>query len=157
MKNKRHQPNNPTETRTIQSRTQIAKLHSELGSNDSTGYRIPILSQARGSQNAPPQRIPRVDEVESRGWGRRAPQSPSSSSFGAPQGNNEIYTYDVVFSPGEARINNQSPTPIPYKITKNISRLQVIPPYNTALFYKLHTSLLPKNTCNPRIFPVYYN
>ena len=40
---------------------------------------------------------PRVDEVESRGWGRRAPQSPSSPSFGAPQGNNEIYTYDVVF------------------------------------------------------------
>ena len=61
----------------------------------------------RGSQNAPPQRIPRVDEVESRGWGRRAPQSPSSSSFGAPQGNNEIYTYDVVFFTGEARIKSK--------------------------------------------------
>ncbi|MDY3940714.1 MAG: hypothetical protein SOZ09_01850, partial [Eubacteriales bacterium] len=42
-------------------------------------------------------RIPRVDEVESRGWGRRAPQSPSSSSFGAPQGNNKIYKCDAVF------------------------------------------------------------
>ena len=83
--------------------------------NDSTGYRNPILSQTRGSQNAPPQRIPRVDEVESRGWGRRAPQSPSSSSFGAPQGNNEIYTYDVVFRIGEARINNRSQTQFPYK------------------------------------------
>ena len=78
----------------------------------------------RGSQNAPPQRIPRVDEVESRGWGRRAPQSPSSSSFGAPQGNNKIYTYDVVFSTGEARINNQSKTQFPYKITKDISQPQ---------------------------------
>ena len=57
---------------------------------------------------------PRVDEVESRGWGRRAPQSPSSSSFGAPQGNNEIYTYDVVFSPGEARKKVQEKRSIPY-------------------------------------------
>ena len=69
--------------------------------------------------------FPRVDEVESRGWGRRAPQSPSSSSFGAPQGNNEIYTYDVVFSPGEARKKNQRITPIPYKITKDISQTQL--------------------------------
>ena len=67
---------------------------------------------------------PRVDEVESRGWGRRAPQSPSSSSFGAPQGNNKIYTYDVVFPIGEAKINNHSQTPIPYKITKDISQPQ---------------------------------
>ena len=71
---------------------------------------------------------PRVDEVESRGWGRRAPQSPSSSSFGAPQGNNEIYTYDVVFSPGEARKKNQGITPFPYKITKDISQPQVTAP-----------------------------
>ena len=62
--------------------------------------------------------------MESRGWGRRAPQSPSSSSFGAPQGNNKIYTYDVVFPIGEAKINNHSQTPIPYKITKDISQTQ---------------------------------
>ena len=58
--------------------------------------------------------FPRVDEVESRGWGRRAPQSPSSSSFGAPQGNNEIYTYDVVFLIGEVRKKIQSKTQLPY-------------------------------------------
>ena len=63
---------------------------------------------------------PRVDEVESRGWGRRAPQSPSSSSFGAPQGNNEIYTYDVVFSPGEARKKIQSQTPLPLRSQNSI-------------------------------------
>ena len=114
MKNERNKPNNPTETRTIPARTQIAKPYSELGINDSTGHRNPILSQTRGSSNAPPQRIPRVDEVESRGWGRRAPQSPSSSSFGAPQGNNEIYTYDVVFSPGEARKKIHSQPQLPY-------------------------------------------
>ena len=101
MKNVRYQPNNPTETRTTIARTQIAKPYSELGINDSTGYKLTILPQARGSSNAPPQRIPRVDEVESRGWGRRAPQSPSSSSFGAPQGNNKIYKCDAVFRIGE--------------------------------------------------------
>ena len=61
--------------------------------------------------------FPRVDEVESRGWGRRAPQSPSSSSFGAPQGNNEIYKCDTVFPIGETNTNNQSKTPIPYNKT----------------------------------------
>ncbi|MCI6634661.1 MAG: hypothetical protein MSH31_01180, partial [Clostridiales bacterium] len=58
---------------------------------------------------------PRVDEVESRGWGRRAPQSPSSSSFGAPQGNNKIYKSDVVFLIGEARKKFQGITQFPYK------------------------------------------
>ena len=38
MKNVRYQPNNPTETRTIQSRTQIAAQNSELGISDL--YRI---------------------------------------------------------------------------------------------------------------------
>ncbi len=69
---------------------------------------------------------PRVDEVESRGWGRRAPQSPSSSSFGAPQGNNEIYTYDVVFRIGETNKNDYSKTPFPYKITKEIAKRNLI-------------------------------
>ena len=40
-------------------------------------------------------------------WRRGAPQSPSSSSFGAPQGNNKIYKCDVVFSPGETRIKSK--------------------------------------------------
>ncbi|MDY3941856.1 MAG: hypothetical protein SOZ09_07720, partial [Eubacteriales bacterium] len=69
----------------------------------------------RGSQNAPPQRIPRVDEVESRGWGRRAPQSPSSSSFGAPQGNNKIYRSDEVFLIEKTNTNDTGKTQFPYK------------------------------------------
>ena len=40
MKNERPKPNNPTETRTIQSRTQIAVQNSELGSNESTGHKL---------------------------------------------------------------------------------------------------------------------
>ena len=43
MKNVRYTPNNPTETRAIQSRTQTAKTYSELASNDSTGYKLPVL------------------------------------------------------------------------------------------------------------------
>ena len=58
--------------------------------------------------------FPWVDEVESRGWGRRAPQSPSSSSFGAPQGNNEIYKSDEVFLIGESNTNDYSQTQFPY-------------------------------------------
>ncbi|MDY3942467.1 MAG: hypothetical protein SOZ09_10860, partial [Eubacteriales bacterium] len=77
---------------------------------------------------APPQRIPRVDEVESRGWGRRAPQSPSSSSFGAPQGNNKIYNNDTVFLMEESNTNDHSKTQFPYKIKKDISQLQVTAP-----------------------------
>ncbi len=91
------------------------KRYIEVGISDLHRIQADYIPVNRGSQCAPPQRTPRVDEVESRGWGRRAPQSPSSSSFGAPQGNNKIYTYDVVFSPGETRINNQSQTQFPYK------------------------------------------
>ena len=53
MKNVRYKPNNPTETRTIPARTQIAAPHSELGMNDSTGIQIPKLSQTRGSLHQP--------------------------------------------------------------------------------------------------------
>ena len=112
MKNERHKLGNPTETRTIQSRTQIAAQYSELGISDSTGIQLPKLPQARGSSHAPPQRIPRVDEAESRGWGRRAPQSPSSSSFGAPQGNNKIYRSDEVFLIGEKQYKRPQPNAV---------------------------------------------
>ena len=77
---------------------------------------------------------PWVDEVESRGWGRRAPQSPSSSSFGAPQGNNKIYRSDAVFRIEKSNTNDISKTPIHYKKSKEIrkrsliSRLQVKAP-----------------------------
>ena len=129
MKNERYKPNNPTETRTIQSRTQITKPYSELGISDlHLNTATYIATNPRQPTSTPPQRIPRVDEVESRGWGRRAPQSPSSSSFGAPQGNNKIYTYDVVFIPGEARRKVKGITQLPYKITKDISQTQLDKP-----------------------------
>ena len=115
MKNERYKPNNPTETRAIQNRTQIAAQNSELGSNDSTGYKLPISLSTAAAYISPPQRIPRSEEVESRGWRRGAPQSPSPSSFGAPQGNNEIYKCDAVFLIEKAKINDQSQTQIPYK------------------------------------------
>ena len=124
MKNVRYQPNNPTETRTTIARTQTAKPYSELGMNDSTGIQLPKLPQARGSRYAPPQRTPRGEEVESRGWRRGAPQSPSPSSSGAPQGNNKIYKSDEVFLIEESNTNDISKTPIPYKITKDISQPQ---------------------------------
>ena len=41
MKNERPKLGTPTETRTIQSRTQIAVQNSELGSNESTGIHLP--------------------------------------------------------------------------------------------------------------------
>ena len=84
MKNVRYQPNNPTETRTIPARTQIAKQYSELGSNDSTGNKLPISLSTAAADMPRRSGFPRGEEVESRGWRRGAPQSPSPSSFGAP-------------------------------------------------------------------------
>ena len=86
--------------------------HVEVGISDlhrNTAAYIPVH---RGSRYAPPQRTPRVDEVESRGWGRRAPQSPSSSSFGAPQGNNKIYKCDVVFRIAENQYKRYKPNAV---------------------------------------------
>ena len=57
MKNERYQPNNPTETRTIPARTQIVNLYSELGINDSTGYKLPISLSTAAAYISPPQRI----------------------------------------------------------------------------------------------------
>ena len=42
MKNVRYKLGNPTETRSIPARTQKAKPNSELGMNDSTGYKLTI-------------------------------------------------------------------------------------------------------------------
>ena len=112
-------PSTNNEKRTIQAQRDFLKREQskpehkapnryvEVGMSDL--HRIPesYIPVNRGSRYAPPQRIPRGEEVESRGWRRGAPQSPSPSSFGAPQGNNKIYTYDVVFIPGEARIKSK--------------------------------------------------
>ena len=101
LKRKRYQPehNSP-------------KRHVEVGTNSLHRIQESYIGINRGSQNAPPQRIPRVDEVESRGWGRRAPQSPSSSSFGAPQGNNKIYKCDAVFRIGENQNKRYKPNAV---------------------------------------------
>ena len=120
MKNERHQPNTPTETRTIQSRTQIAKLHSHLASNDSTGYRIPILSQARGSQNTPPQRIPQGSgEVLERDRGSQSPVSFQPP----PRGTNKIYKSDVVFPMEESKTNDISHPQLPYTPPRGINKI----------------------------------
>ena len=120
MKNERHQPNTPTETRTIQSRTQIAKLHSHLASNDSTGYRIPILSQARGSQNTPPQRIPQGSgEVLERDRGSQSPVSFQPP----PRGINKIYKSDVVFPMEESKTNDISQTQLPYTPPRGANKI----------------------------------
>ena len=61
-----------------------------------TRFAQTILSQAIAvSGNVPPQRHPRGEEVESRGWRRGAPQSSSSPSFGAPARSNKIYMSDL--------------------------------------------------------------
>ena len=86
------------------------KHHVEVGIKNLHRIQATYIPVNRGSQYVPPQRIPRVDEVESRGWGRRAPQSPSSSSFGAPQGNNKIYKCDVVFLIEKSNTNDISQT-----------------------------------------------
>ena len=97
--------------------------------------------------------FPRVDEVESRGWGRRAPQSPSSSSFGAPQGNNEIYRSDEVFLIEESKTNAQSQTSFLIKKQRksadcksNKPKLQAQPkPHGSVLDAKA-SSYLPRGT-----------
>ena len=72
--------------------------------------------------------FPRGEEVESRGWRRGAPQSPSPSSFGAPQGTNEIYNNDTVFRIGEANKNDYSQTPFPYNKSKEYQQTQLDKP-----------------------------
>ena len=100
MKNERYKPNNPTETRTIQSRTQIAKLHSHLGSNDSTGYKLTkSLSTAAADMPRRSGSPKGSGEVLERDRGSKSPVSFQPP----PRGANKIYTYDVVFPIGEAR------------------------------------------------------
>ena len=120
MKNERHQPNNPTETRTIQSRTQIAKLHSHLASNDSTGYRNPkSLSTAAA-------KIPRRSgspkgsgEVLERDRGSKSPVSFQPP----PRGINKIYKSDVVFPMEESKTNDISQTQLPYTPPRGINKI----------------------------------
>ena len=103
---------------------QAPERYVEVATNSLHRIQAAYIPVHRGSLH-PPRRsgYPRVDEVESRGWGRRAPQSPSSSSFGAPQGNNEIYTYDVVFLIGETKTYAKSPTQFPYPPPRGVNKI----------------------------------
>ena len=67
MKNERHMPNTPTETRAIQSRTQTAKPYSELAISDL--HRIPesYIPVNRGSLHFPA-------AADSPGWMRWSPE-----------------------------------------------------------------------------------
>ena len=53
MKNVRHKPNTPTETRTIIARTQIAEQNSELGIIDLHRIHTAYISVNRGSLHFP--------------------------------------------------------------------------------------------------------
>ena len=117
-KRKTYAQQNLLKRKRLQPEHKASKRYVEVGTNSL--HRIPE-SYIPISPRQPtfPRRsgFPRGEEVESRGWRRGAPQSPSPSSFGAPQGNNKIYKCDVVFPSGEARINNQSQTQFPYNKT----------------------------------------
>ena len=115
MKNERLKPNNPAETQATSARTQIAAQNSELGSNDSTGYKLTkSLSTAAA-------KVPRRSgspkgsgEVLERDRGSQSPVSFQPP----PRGANKIYTYDVVFPIGEANTKPISPTQLPYRQEK---------------------------------------
>ena len=110
MKNERYPPNNPTETRAIQSRTQIAAQNSELEMIDSTGYKLTkSLSTAAAVMPRRSGHPQGSGEVLERDRGSKSPVSFQPP----PRGVNKIYTYDVVFFIGEAKINNHSQTQIP--------------------------------------------
>ena len=116
MKNERYKLGNPTETRTIQSRTQIAVQNSELGSNDSTGYKLPkSLSTAAANMPRRSGSPKGSGEVLERDRGSKSPVSFQPP----PRGVNKIYTYDVVFRIGEANTKPISPTQLPYRQEKS--------------------------------------
>ena len=79
------------------------KQYVEVGMNSL--HRIPesYIPVNRGSQYAPPQRIPQGSgEVLERDRGSKSPVSLQPP----PRGANKIYTYDVVFRIGESKTNN---------------------------------------------------
>ena len=111
MKNERHKPDNPTETRTIQSRTQIAAQNSELEMIDSTGYRNPKSLSTAAAKMPRRSGYPQGSgEVLERDRGSKSPVSFQPP----PRGANKIYICDVVFYIGENNTNNPSKTQFPY-------------------------------------------
>ena len=120
MKNERHQPNNPTETRTIQSRTQIAKLHSHLGSNDSTGYRNPKSLSTAAAKIPRRSGFPKGSgEVLERDRGSKSPVSFQPP----PRGANKIYKCDVVFPMEESKTNDISQTQFPFTPLRGANKI----------------------------------
>ena len=111
MKNVRYQPNNPTETRAIPARTQIAEQNSELASNDSTGYRLPIsLSTAAADMPRRSGSPKGSGEVLERDRGSQSPVSFQPP----PRGINKIYRSDAVFLMEESKTNDISQPQLPF-------------------------------------------
>ena len=120
MKNERHQPNNPTEMRTIQSRTQIAKLHSHLASNDSTGYRNPKSLSTAAAKIPRRSGFPKGSgEVLERDRGSKSPVSFQPP----PRGANKIYKCDVVFLMEESKTTDISQPQLPYTPPRGINKI----------------------------------
>ena len=116
MKNERHKPDNPTETRTIQSRTQTAAQNPELGNSDRTGYRNPeSLSTAAAKMPRRSGSPKGSGEVLERDRGSKSPVSFQPP----PRGANKIYKSDEVFRIGESKTNPIRKTQFPYKIKGN--------------------------------------
>ena len=95
---------------------QATKRYVEVGISDSTGNKLTIsLSTAAAyihpaaADNPGWMRWSPVNHASVVPWRRRAPQSPSSSSFGAPQGNNKIYKSDEVFLIEESQKKRHKP------------------------------------------------
>ena len=83
-----------------------SKRYIEVGMSDLHRTQAAYIPVNRGS-HAPPQRIPQGSgEVLERDRGSKSPVSFQPP----PRGVNKIYTYDVVFIPGEARKKAQSQT-----------------------------------------------
>ena len=127
MKNER-----PNTGRNLLKRERYRPEHKQLhqipnwGVAICTGIQQTILSQARGSLHAPPQRIPQ-------GWKGGSPEggeggirkSRRPHSLVPPQGAIKSTRTTWYSNTGEARKNSPSQTSFPYKKTKEISRLQV--------------------------------
>ena len=93
---------------------------SKWGQTVCTGYRLPISLSTAAAYIFPPQRTPPGSgEVLERDRGSKSPVSFQPP----PRGVNKIYTYDVVFPPGEARSETISQTQIPFTPPRGANKI----------------------------------
>ena len=117
MKNERHKLGNPTETRTIQSRTQIAKQHSELVISDL--HRIPesYIAPSPRQQSCPAAADPpRGQERCWRGIGDRNPLSLFNRPREEPIKSTRMTWYSPLVKPEKTIQVKRS---LPYKKEKD--------------------------------------